>query len=383
MDWLLESKNYEQEWIQIRRDLHQIPELGNQEIKTTKYIETYLNHLGIETRKVLDTGLIGYIHGKKPGKTVAFRSDIDALPIEEETGYPFASTHKGCMHACGHDFHMTCLLAASKLLKQHEDEIHGTIVLIFQPDEELNGGAQRLLATHALDEVDAFFGCHVNPELPAGTVGIKYGPFYATASKFHVQVHGKTSHGAEPENGINAMYAAAKMIIRAEDMTSTYDGKRAVVHTGVIQSGIQENVVADYATFNGIIRTEGTELRDQMMQKFKDMLDKVNKEVGTTTDANVYYGYPGVVNHDKETAFVQSVSENLFGKENTILLDHGTMTTEDFGYYILEKPGCFYHLGVESQNGLHNSKFQPKEEALVNGAAMHASVLFQYLEENA
>ncbi len=383
MDWLQESKNLEQEWIQIRRDLHQIPEIGNQEYKTTQYIQTYLENLHIETKQVLATGLIGIIHGAKPGKTVAFRSDIDALPIQEETGFPFQSQHPGYMHACGHDFHMTCLLAAAKLLQAHTYEIQGNIVLIFQPDEETNGGAERILATGICKDVDAYFGCHVNPDLPVGTVGIKYGPFYATAARFKVEVKGKTSHGAEPENGINALYAASKMITQAEDLTKTYDNKRAVVHTGLLKSGTAENIVADRAYFEGIIRTEGTQLREEMMRQFQEILHTVNQEVGTTVNANVFYGYPGVTNHEAETQFVQKTAESLFGKENTILLQTGTMTTEDFGFYLLEKPGSFYHLGVDSPNGLHNSQFAPKEEALTYGSAMHAKVLFDYLKENA
>ncbi len=381
MDWNTEAAQLQEDLIKIRRHLHAHPELGNEEFQTTVYLEKKLHALGIETHRVTETGCVGILHGALPGKTVALRSDIDALPIPEETGYDFASKNEGVMHACGHDFHMTCLLGAAALLARHKEELHGNVVFLLEPNEECDGGAERMIQAGAIDNVDAVFGCHVNPDLPVGTVGVKYGSFYAAASTYDITIHGKSCHGAEPENGIDAMYTAALIVAKIKGFTKEYDGKRAVVSTGVFNSGYANNIVADEAFFKGMIRTEGFELRDKIMKDVRRTVYEACVLTGASADADIKYAYSGVTNHNNETKHVQDCAAELFGKENVIVLEKGTMTTEDFGYFIMDKPGSFYHLGVGSPYGLHSSGFAPDEKALVNGAALHAKVLFDYLNQ--
>ncbi|MCR4951032.1 MAG: amidohydrolase [Solobacterium sp.] len=380
-DWLKEAHEIKEELKALRRQLHRFPETGNQELKTTETIEAYLKELGIETKRPLQTGVIGILKGTKEGRTAAFRSDIDALPVTEQTGLPFASENEGVMHACGHDFHMTALLGAAKLLAKHRDELPGSVIFIFQPDEEESGGAERLIEAGVIDEADAVFGCHVNPDLKAGEIGIKYGPFYAAAAKYDVTVHGRQSHGAEPEKGIDALYAAALMCTKLKTLCGDYDGKKAVVTTGTLVSGKARNIISDEAHFTGIIRTSDRALREVMKEKVEAVIEETDKITGTKSDADIYDGYCGIVNHDRETEFVQRCAEELLGTENVTVLNEGTLTSEDFGFYLLKKPGSFYHLGVQSEAGLHSPLFDPDESALAKGAALHAYVLWQYLNK--
>ena len=382
-DWRREAEEIAAELIALRRDFHRYPETGNKEYRTSEVIETYLKSLGIETYRPLETGVIGILRGSSIGKTCAFRSDIDALPIKENTGLSYASVNEGIMHACGHDIHMSALLGAAKLLSIHRDTLKGTVIFIFQPDEEESGGAERLIKAGIIEKADAVFGCHVNPDLPVGTCGIRYGSFYASAAKYDVTVHGKASHGAEPENGIDALYSAAEMCRKLKTLSGRYDEGRAVVTTGILTAGTARNIIADTARFSGIIRTETPQLRTLLKEKVRSVIEETDERHGTVSEAEICDGYCGIVNHDAETEHVQKCAEALLGRENTILLAEGTMTTEDFGFYLLKKPGCYYHLGVQSRAGLHSAQFDPDERSIACGAALHAYVIFAYLNHKA
>ena len=380
--WLEEAEEIKDEIIALRRDLHAHPEVGNAEYRTTEVLEKWLNSCGIETQKPLATGLYGILHCAKKGGTVMLRSDIDALPVEERTGLPFSSVNPGVMHACGHDIHMSALCGAAKLLAKHKDELAGNVVFVLQPDEEQDGGAERMMAAGALEGVEACFGAHINPALPAGTAGIRYGKFYAAAVKFDVVVHGKGSHGAEPENGIDALYAAAIMCQRLKELTGIYDGTRAVVTVGTLHSGTVRNILNDTAVFTGIIRTFGTAARDARKEDFMKVIHETEAETGVTAEVTLTDGYPGVVNHDAETELAENALVSLLGRKNVSEVPE-TMTTEDFGYYILEKPGCFYHLGAGSPYPLHSPMMNPDERAVPAGAAAHAAVIEAWLNAHA
>ena len=368
--------------IALRREFHSHPEVGNSEFLTTETLQSYLQSLGIEVLRPLPTGLIGILKGGKPGGTVMLRSDIDALPVQEKTGLTYASVNDGVMHACGHDIHMASLCGAAKLLSMHREELEGNVVFLLQPDEEQDGGAERMIAAGALDHVDAVFGAHINPSLPTGTIGVRYGKFYAAAAKFDVTVHGKGCHGAEPENGIDALYAAACMCARLKQLTKDYNGTRAVVTVGSLHSGTVRNIINDTAVFNGIIRTFGTENREARKQDLLDIIHAVEQETGCTAEVTLVDGYPGVVNHDEETALVEKTALAMFGKEHVVTAEE-TMTTEDFGFYLLAKPGSFYHLGTTADAPLHSPYLAPDEDAIVKGAAFHAAVLMNWLHEHA
>lgn len=377
-DYLSEAKLIEDELIALRRDLHAHPEVGNDEFRTTEVLEQYFKALGMEVSRPLPTGLRAVLHCAHKGGTAMLRSDIDALPVTEKTGLSCASVNEGVMHACGHDIHMSTVCGAAKLLASHKDELAGDVVFILQPDEEQDGGAERMMAAGALDGVDACFGAHINPAHPAGTASVRYGKFYAAAAKFDVTVHGKGSHGAEPENGIDALYAAAIMCQRLKELTGMHGDSRAVVTVGTFHSGKVRNIMNDTAEFNGIIRTFGMENREARMNDFMKIIHDVEKETGVTAEVVLVEGYPGVVNHDEETKLVEDTLVSLLGREHVLEAEE-TMTTEDFGYYILEKAGCFYHLGAGSEYPLHNPMMSPDESCIAYGAAVHASVIEAWL----
>lgn len=380
MNWLEEAKKIEPEIIAWRRDFHRHPEIGNREYRTTEKIKEILESCGIETRQVLKTGIIGILRNGD-GPSVAFRADIDALPVTEEVPVPFASEVDGMMHACGHDIHTASLLGAAKLLSLHREAFSGTAVFIFQPDEEGDGGAQRILDTGILDElkVRSVYGAHGNPFLPPGTVGVKYGRFYAAACVYDVTVHGKGTHGAEPENGTDSLYAAARMCAALKEMTGVYHGERAVVTVGEFHAGTARNIISDHANFSGILRTAGLDLREEMEQKIRKTLDQIADEAHVTYDLRMQNGYVGVTNHYEQTRLVQDAASALLGADHVQVEQDATMTTEDFGFYLLKYPGAYYHIGIGSPYPLHSPKMCPDESALVTAAAVHAAVMTEEL----
>ena len=301
--------------------------------------------------------------------------------MTEEVPVPFASEVDGMMHACGHDIHTASLLGAAKLLSLHREAFSGTAVFIFQPDEEGDGGAQRILDTGILDElkVRSVYGAHGNPFLPPGTVGVKYGRFYAAACVYDVTVHGKGTHGAEPENGTDSLYAAARMCAALKEMTGVYHGERAVVTVGEFHAGTARNIISDHANFSGILRTAGLDLREEMEQKIRKTLDQIADEAHVTYDLRMQNGYVGVTNHDEQTRLVQDAASALLGADHVQVEQDATMTTEDFGFYLLKYPGAYYHIGIGSPYPLHSPKMCPDESALVTAAAVHAAVMTEEL----
>lgn len=380
MNWYSLACEQENELIELRRKFHYDAELGNQEFNTSARIMNYLNDCGIENRRILGTAVVGILKGNHPGKTVMIRADIDALPIHEETGLPYSSRRENTMHACGHDFHIVMALGAAKILSQHTEELEGNVMFVFQPDEEGEGGAERLIQEGVLDHVDAVFGIHVNPALSTGTIGIKYGPFYAAAGKFDLSVAGKGSHAAEPERGIDALHAGAEMVMALERLNRVEDGIRTVVTVGTFQAGTVRNILCGQAELSGIVRTFGEENRAKIHQEIVNLIEETDQNCGTHTTISWADGYCGVINHDAETHLVEAAAKAQF-KDRVTVLNEPTMTTEDFGYYLLKRPGCYYHLGVESKEPLHSAKFLPNEKAIAYGAAMHCAVAVNYLKQ--
>lgn len=375
IDWLKEAEAEKDFLKNCYEDFHRHPELGNEEYRTTEKLAAYLKEMGLEVHKPLETGCVAELKGNGD-QTVCFRADIDALPIQEETGVPYASENT-YMHACGHDVHMTALLGAARLLSRHKDELKGNVRFLFQKDEEGEGGAEALIEKGALDGVQAVFGCHVNPALPAGTIGIRYGRFYAAAMKYDVTVHGRSAHGAEPEKGIDALYAGSLLAIRLKQLTGNYEGTRCVVTTGSFHAGKVRNILCDEAVLSGIIRTPGLDLRKVLKNKFFETVQAVQDETGTEIDPVLIEGYPGVENEARCTAFTEETARNLLGDAHVVRLKEPTMTTEDFGYYLQKVPGCFFHMGVNSAYPLHNSHMCPDESALPVLSAFEADLLSQ------
>lgn len=382
MDYLELAREISDELYETRRCLHRCPEPGNREYRTSAFIKEYLASCGIEVHELLDTAVVGVLRGKKPGKTAALRADMDALPMSEATGADFASENEGYMHACGHDVHVASALGAAKLLSAMREELPGTVVFLFQPDEEGSGGADRMAKLGCMDGVDAVFGGHVTPDLPLGCIGVRYGKFYAASDVFHIEVHGKSAHAATPEKGTDALYAAAMLACRLKGLPALIENERSVVTVGMLSAGTAGNILAGQAEMRGIIRTLGYDTRSRMKNMLYEAARSVSDETGALMDIHIRESYPGVVNNDSMTAHAERTAKSVFGQERVSIISEPTMTTEDFGYLLDRAPGTFYHVGAGCSLPLHNPGFLPQEEAVLNMTAMHTAVIMNYLTEN-
>lgn len=378
-DYLNEAQGIAPRISALRRDFHRHPELGNREYRTAEKIEACLNGWGISTRRVLDTAVIARLGGGRPGPVAALRADMDALPLTEATGAEYASETPGVMHACGHDVHLAAALGAARLLAERRETLPGAVVFLFQPDEEGRGGAERMIAAGALDGVDAVFGAHVSPDLPAGHVGVRYGKFYAASDTFKVVVHGRSAHGAEREKGVDALGAAAALVGRLLAIPGDMPGERAVLSVGMLRAGTAENALADEAEFAGIIRSLGPDARAGMRRRFAGAVDAELPAWGATADVELRESYPGVVNDDGMTALVERAARGLLGDDRVRVIGAPTMTTEDFGYFLQARPGSYYHIGVGGSLPLHSTSFLPDDSAAMTAAAVHAAVLEAFL----
>ena len=374
--------------IELRRAIHRHPEMGNEEHVTSALAANTLETLGWEIARPVGTSVMATLRGGHPGKTVAFRADMDALRIREATGLPFQSEVDGVMHACGHDFHTAGLLGAAMLLTPLKADLHGSVRLLFQPDEEGSGGAQRMIEAGCLEGVDAIFGAHVDPDLPAGTLGLKYGKMYAASNTFRVVIRGEGCHGATPSDGIDAIAVGAQVVAALQQIVSrrVSPTDSAVVTVGTFHAGTQMNAVADEAVLEGIIRTLGPDSRARVVRLFRETAEGVAAAMGARAEVTIRESYPGVVNHDAMVAFARGVAANVLGPEKVALLDQPTMGTEDFGYFLQVVPGAFYKIGVRGEavgavHPIHSPKFIIDESAMPSLIAMHANLALRFLNE--
>ena len=380
-DFLSEAASLQSFLQTVRQTLHRAPELGNQEFRTSAYLRSILEPLGLIVENPFGTALCATLHGTKPGRIAALRADMDALAVTEATGAEFSSQTPGVMHACGHDIHMTAAVGAAILLAAHRETLCGSVRFLFQPDEEGCGGAQRFVDAGCLHGVDAVFGAHVSPELPLGSVGIRYGKFYAASDTFSITIRGKSAHGAEPEKGIDALQAAAQLAVRLVSLRGALNGERCAVTVGTLQAGTAINVVADNAQLTGILRTLGSDSRACMRTLITDTAAEIAVQTGTQIDVQLHASYPGVVNDDSASRLVQDTAVQLLGEPYVAVLQQPTLMTEDFGYYLSAAPGCFYHVGAGCSAPLHSPQFLPDIRAAVTAAALHAAVLERTLAE--
>ena len=376
----LVSKHSE-EIMGLRETIHRHPELGNREYRTADLIESYLGSLGIETERLLDTAVKGVLRGNSGGRTVALRADMDALPVKEATDAAFASEVSGVMHACGHDVHTAAALGAARILSEMRDDLDGNVVFLFQPDEEGRGGAERMIKEGCMEGVDAVFGAHVSPDLPAGRIGIRYGKFYAASDMFTVAVTGKTSHGAVREKGIDALGAAAEMVTALLKLPRQITDDKCVLTIGRMNSGTAGNIMPGSAEFEGIIRTLGPQTRAAMEKSFRRTTHEIAERTGTEVSIDYIHSYPGVVNNEEMTALAEQAAITQFGRDRVCRIDEPIMTTEDFGCFMDEAPGAFYHIGAGCEKPLHSESFLPKEDVVIKLAEMHAAVVTVYLKK--
>jgi N-acetyldiaminopimelate deacetylase len=353
-------------FIKIRRDLHQIPELGFQEFKTQAYLLNYLESLPQERLmiKKWETGLFVKVIGRNPKKTIGYRTDIDGLPIEEDTEFAFSSTHHGKMHACGHDLHMSIALGVLTFFT--ENQIDDDLLFIFQPAEEGPGGAEPMLKTNIMQEwrPDLIIALHIAPEYPVGSIAIKEGLLFANTSELFIDLKGKGGHAAYPHHTNDMVIAACSLVTQLQTIVARNVDPldSAVITIGKITGGTVQNIIAEKARLEGTIRT----LSPESMMKVKHRIEKIISgiETGFECEASIDFGsnYYEVFNHPQlTTEFMEYVRNET---EAAVIECKEAMTGEDFGYMLKEIPGFMFWLGVNSPYGLHHAKLNPNEEAI-------------------
>ncbi|RKD27313.1 hippurate hydrolase [Caminicella sporogenes DSM 14501] len=375
-----EIENLSDEIINIRRYLHQIPELGFEEYETSKYIAKYLEDIGIQVYKnVAKTGVVGYIRGNNPKRTVAFRADIDALPVEENTKVPYCSKYLGKMHACGHDGHTAILLGLAKYLSLNKDKLRDNVLLIFQPAEEGPGGAEVIIREGILKKfkVDCIYGLHLYPEVEEGKVALRSGPLMAQTGEFDIYIYGKSGHGAIPQNAVDSIIISADVINSLQTIISRSINpiKPAVLTIGRIEGGERRNVIAGKVVLEGTIRA----FEESVYNKIKDRMIEIlkGKEIVHNCKIELIFRdmYPPVNNDENMVnRFI-----DIIGKENIEIIDP-QMISEDYSYYQRELPGLFFFLGVRNEKEgyiypLHNSQFNFNERVLAMGVQIYVNLL--------
>ena len=381
-----EAARLQPELIALRRDLHRHPELGRAETRTAQRVEAELHAAGVSPLRVADTGVVGTLQGALPGRCVALRADMDALPVQEDTGLPFSSENAGVMHACGHDLHTAALIGAARILAAHRDQLRGSVKFFFQPDEEGNGGAQRMINDGCMEQVDAVFGAHVAPELPAGTVAVCPGAAYAASNPFDIVVRGRGAHGAEPNLGADAIAAGSAIVTAIQSLVSREISPldSAVVTIGSFHAGTARNILAGEARLSGILRCFGQPMRERLTRRLTTMVEGIAAAMGVTAEVAIQWGYAGVVNDPQMAELVRTSALRLLGSSN-VSAAQPSLTTEDFGAFLAHAPGCYWHIGVgrpeENSAPLHSPKFNPDESAIGLTAALHAQIALDFLAE--
>lgn len=370
--------------IEWRRELHQFPELSEQEYQTTQRIIHWLHQLSIQPLPItLETGVVADI-GAPSGPVVALRADIDALPIVEDTDVPFRSQYPGVMHACGHDFHTAVMLGAAGLLKAREAELPGRVRLLFQPAEEVSSGAKQLIHAGALQPVSAIFGLHNAPELPSGTFATRPGAFYANVDRFSIRITGKGAHAAKPEEGIDSIIAASHIVIALQTLPSRRISslESLVVSVTRIEGGNTWNVLPQTVELEGTVRTYNTQVRGQVPDMMRQVIHGTAAALGA--DAELYWhpGPPSVVNTPFWADFSRKIAQEQGYQVETA---EQQMGGEDFALYLQGCPGTFVSIGSASPFGLHHPGFNPDESAIYPAsryfAALAEAALHQLAQE--
>lgn len=361
-------------YIKYRRDLHQMPETARQEFKTSAYIGDKLSKLCCKVESACDTGYTAFFDNGA-AETIAFRADIDALSIKEETGLPFASQN-GCMHACGHDSHMAMMLSLCDYLNENHGKYKFNILCIFQPSEEAIGGARIICETGLFERLNVkkVFALHIWPMVEKHAIATVPGPMMAKVSELLVEIQGKSAHCGRPDLGINAVEAAAQIIARLMDFKKKEipAGTEFLLHFGKVIAGDAGNIIPEKAVINGSIRAFSDELFDTLVNKTKAVIAEVDAEMGTTTKVTLSIPYP-VVNNDAE--LVEDYKKAMAQAGIKTVLAEKTVIAEDFSEYQKRAPGVLGWLGCGDTPALHNNKFDYDEEVMATGIKAFTALL--------
>jgi hippurate hydrolase len=377
------AENFGEKIVALRRDIHREPELGFGTERTAEKVLAALDGLPLDVETgVAENGIVATLEGEGDGRTVALRADMDALPIQEETGLPFASEIEGRMHACGHDGHTSMLVGAAHALSGMRDRLGGTVKFVFQPAEEGGGGGKVMVDEGVVEDVASIFALHLWPGLPFGNVATKAGPIMAAADAFEMEIVGSGGHGAMPHLAADAVVIAAQVVTALQTVVSREVDpvEPAVLTVGEIGAGTAFNIIPEKARLGGTVRTLNSDLRERMPERMEAVARGVAK--GMRGDANLDYtfSYPVTVNDESAAGYALGVAEDLLGADSVQELPKPSMTAEDFSYYLEEVPGAFIWLGVgEDISGLHTPQFAFDEEILPRGSALLAALALRSL----
>lgn len=382
------SEKYKNETIALRREFHQNPELSWKEISTSKRVEEELKKLGVEVKRVANTGIVGTIKGKEGGKVVALRADMDALPIQEANDdIPYKSKNKGVMHACGHDSHTAMLLVAAKILSELKDHLKGKVKLIFQPAEELIQGARKMLDEGVLDGVDAILGIHIWSQMPTGKVSLEPGPRFAAGDRFKIIVKGKGAHGASPHLGVDAIVAASAIVMNLQTIVSREIDplEPAVVSLGKITGGFNFNVICNEVVIEGTTRSFNQEIQTRYPEIIKRVIQSTSSSFNAEAELEYTIGSLSCINDPKISNIAKESITKLYG-EGIVETFEKIMGGEDFAYFNQKIPGIMVFVGSgnkakKTNYSHHHEKFNIDEDALPVGTSLYAQFAIDYLNK--
>ena len=373
-----------------RRDIHAHPELSQHEERTAGLVAGVLDALGLDVkRNVGGFGVVGLLRGKEEGRTVALRADMDALPLNEDTGLPFASQNNGVMHACGHDTHTAMLLGTACVLSGMRNELRGNVKFIFQPAEELNpvGGAPGMIREGVLDGVDGMFALHVWPACETGKIAIRSGAVMAASDRIFLTVRGRTAHGSRPDQGVDAIVIAANVITGLQGIISRSVSPldSAVVTIGTIQGGYRYNVIPDCVKLEGTVRTLSPSVQDRMPDLITRTARGIAEALGGTCEVEYVKGYPPLVN---DASLAGLAREAVKDSMEVIVPEQPDLTAEDFAFFARERPAVMAWLGCRAEGVpleglpmLHNTKFCPDEGCFAYGIEYFVRSALAFLNE--
>lgn len=379
MEKYMEQKVLEQKLTDFFEELHSHPELSYEEYETTERIKRELHAAGIEILQTpLKTGVVAIIRGAQTGKTYGLRCDIDALPIMEETELPYKSEIPGKMHACGHDFHTAAVLGTALLLQERKEKLHGNVKILFQPAEESSHGAETVLQTGILSDVEAIFGLHTAAYLPVGTLGIRAGSVMTAVDRFELNITGTGCHGGHPDEGVDTILVAASVI---QALQSIVGRNLNPFHTGVvsvtrIHGGNTWNVIPDKVELEGTVRSMDKEDRVFIEKRMRGIAENTAAAYGAKAELLWYPGPPATVNEETWSAFAEDVAKEC-GYE--VVPQRNSTGGEDFAFYLEKIPGCFINVGTGVGYPNHHPQFYADEAALAPAAEYFARLLEEAL----
>src|SRR6056297_999300 len=382
-----EVNNMYEQARQWRREIHMEPELAFQEHKTSELVAKCLSEAGIDFIKLPDsTAIVGILEGGKPGKTIALRADMDALPLTEEVEWEYKSKTDGVMHACGHDMHTAGLMGVASILGKYKEEVPGTVKFLFQPAEESPpGGAIRMVEAGALKDpdVDMIFGLHVSTSLDVGEVKINYDYSSANSDRCNIKVIGKGGHGAQPQDTKDAIVIASNLVVALQTIVSRNVAalQNAVISVGSFHAGTVNNIIAETANLQLTVRSLEPEVRELLENRIKEVAKGVCETYGGKAEVTYKYGYSSTKNDDEAADIAKQAAISFAGSEHVQTNDVPSMGGEDFSYFAKEVPGEFFNIGAkpidrETYPG-HNPKFFVNEEALKTGMGVMCNIVFE------